>query len=162
MFHLSRRSRSNSSTIISLSLSNAFAIFNSMTRVRASSPAHRPIINRIHSPGFYTCGDATSSDSAQYTRMAKTQRLYYRNNEARSPFITIDNEFDIGGHPFLFRNPAGFSAVELGAGKKRRRKKKEEKLMTVMNNSWPSGRGGGEGDGDGGGGFVSCLMHSHS
>lgn len=34
--------------------------------------------------------------------------------------------------------------------------------MTVMNNSWPSGRGGGEGDGDGGGGFVSCLMHSHS
>lgn len=34
--------------------------------------------------------------------------------------------------------------------------------MTVMNNSWPSGRGGGERDGDGGGGFVSCLMHSHS
>ena len=145
--------------LLSLSLSLTRLQFS----IQWSACAHpRPIINRIHSPGFYTCGDATSSDSAQYTRMAKTQRLYYRNNEARSPFITIDNEFDIGGHPFLFRNPAGFSAVELGAGKKRRRKKKEEKLMTVMNNSWPSGRGGGEGDGDGGGGFVSCLMHSHS
>lgn len=111
----------------------------SLTRLQFSiqwpACAHpRPIINRIHSPGFYTCGDATSSDSAQYTRMAKTQRLYYRNNEARSPFITIDNEFDIGGHPFLFRNPAGFSAVELGAGK---RGKKEEEEEKKRRNLWP-------------------------
>ena len=128
-FHPSRRSRSSSSTIISLSLTRL------QFSIQWSACAHpRPIINRIHSPGFYTCGDATSSDSAQYTRMAKTQRLYYRNNEARSPFITIDNEFDIGGHPFLFRNPAGFSAVELGAGK---RGKKEEEEEKKRRNLWP-------------------------
>lgn len=129
LFHPSRRSRSSSSTIISLSLTRL------QFSIQWPACAHpRPIINRIHSPGFYTCGDATSSDSAQYTRMAKTQRLYYRNNEARSPFITIDNEFDIGGHPFLFRNPAGFSAVELGAGK---RGKKEEEEEKKRRNLWP-------------------------
>lgn len=68
--------------------------------------------------------DVTSPDSAQYTRMAKAQRLYYHDNEARSSFITIDNEFDIGGHLPLSKSRRIFC---------REHSRKEKKLMAVMN-----------------------------
>lgn len=56
--------------------------------------------------------------------MAKAQRLYYHDNEARSPFITIDNEFDIGGHLPLSKSRRIFC---------REQSRKEKKLMAVMN-----------------------------